>query len=188
MSIAELVGVTKRFGVVTALDGASFAVDAGQLVALLGPNGAGKSTALAVLLGLRRPDAGVARLFGGDPRRPEFRRAIGVTPQETAFPVTLRVRELIDLVRRHYRRPLPLEAVCERFELGSLLTAPARRSFARTAAPCRNCAGVCRRSAPDRPRRADGRPRCVRDARGLGGVAGPRRCRRRDSLHHPPPE
>ena len=47
---------------------------AGEVVALLGPNGAGKSTALAVLLGLRVPDAGTARLFGADPRSAGARR------------------------------------------------------------------------------------------------------------------
>jgi len=53
---AELEDVTKHFGPVAALDGASFAVGEGEVVALLGPNGAGKSTAIAVLLGLRRAD------------------------------------------------------------------------------------------------------------------------------------
>jgi len=120
MSAAELDGVTKRFGAVTALNSASFTVDEGRVVALLGPNGAGKSTALAVLLGLRRPDSGTARLWGADPRRSKSRLLVGVTPQETAFPATLRVRELVDLVRHHYDRPLPSDTIHERFELGGL--------------------------------------------------------------------
>jgi ABC-2 type transport system ATP-binding protein len=90
-------------------------------VALLGPNGAGKSTAIALLLGLRRPDAGSARLFGLDPRRADSRRLLGVTPQETAFPSTLHVRELVDFVRAHYDRPLGTGAVCERFQLRLLM-------------------------------------------------------------------
>ena len=52
MSVAELEGVTKRYGAITALDGVTFAVEAGDVVALLGPNGAGKSTALNAILGL----------------------------------------------------------------------------------------------------------------------------------------
>ncbi|HWB23283.1 MAG TPA: ABC transporter ATP-binding protein [Gaiellaceae bacterium] len=120
MSIAELAGVTKRFGELVALDDVSFGVRAGDVVALLGPNGAGKSTALGVLLGLRFPDSGTARLFGQDPRRIEPRREIGVTPQETAFPTTLRVRELVDLVRAHYARPLPAATVLSRFGLTEL--------------------------------------------------------------------
>ena len=74
-----------------------------------------------MLLGLRRPDGGAARLVGCDPRTTAARRSVGVTPQETGFPLTLRVRELIDLVRAHYERPLAASVVYERFELGRLV-------------------------------------------------------------------
>ncbi len=122
MIAAELDRATKRFGAATALADASFSVDEGEIVALLGPNGAGKSTAIALLLGLRRPDEGSARLFGRDPRRPASRRTVGATPQETTFPATLRVREAISLVRAHYEHSLPAEALVERFELGGIVT------------------------------------------------------------------
>jgi ABC-2 type transport system ATP-binding protein len=121
VSVAELARVTKRFGTRAALDDVSFSIAAGEAVALLGPNGAGKTTALAVLLGLRKPDAGAARLFGGDPRAPASRRRVGVSPQETAFPQTLRVSEIVDLVRAHFESPLPTSAVVERFELGAIV-------------------------------------------------------------------
>jgi ABC-2 type transport system ATP-binding protein len=121
VTAAILDRVTKRFGDVTVLDEVSFGVGEGEIVALLGPNGAGKSTALAVLLGLRRAELGQARLFGADPRTPAVRRAIGVTMQEATFPLTLRVRELIDLVRAHYGEPLPAAVVYERFGLVSLV-------------------------------------------------------------------
>jgi ABC-2 type transport system ATP-binding protein len=118
---AELDRVTKRFGRVAALDAVSFAVEEGEVVALLGPNGAGKTTAIATLLGLRRPDDGSARLFGADPRRPASRRGVGATPQEMTFPATLRVREVIDLVRAHFDHSLPAATMYERFELGRLV-------------------------------------------------------------------
>jgi ABC-2 type transport system ATP-binding protein len=118
---AELDRVTKRFGRVAALDAVSFAVAEGEVVALLGRNGAGKTTAIAMLLGLRRPDEGAARLFGADPRRPASRRNVGATPQETTFPGTLRVREVIDLVRAHFARAVPAATLYERFELGRLV-------------------------------------------------------------------
>ncbi len=120
MTAARLDRVSKRFGAVRALHDVSLAVEEGEVVALLGPNGAGKSTALAVLFGLRRPDSGSAYLFDADPRRPVSRRELGATPQETAFPATLRVQELVDLVRRHYDRPLPLATIGERFQVGGL--------------------------------------------------------------------
>jgi ABC-2 type transport system ATP-binding protein len=119
---AELRQVTKRFGATTALDGLSFQVGEGEAVALLGENGCGKSTAIAVLLGLRTPDAGQARLFGGDPRRPPARRHVGVALQEAAFPATMRVREVLELVRAHYERPVPAAELVERFELGRLVS------------------------------------------------------------------
>jgi ABC-2 type transport system ATP-binding protein len=99
---ALLEGVRKRYGKIEALRGFSLAVEAGEVVSLLGPNGAGKTTALSILLGLRTADEGTAQLFGRDPRDAGARRSVGATPQETGFPSTLRVSEIVDLVRAHY--------------------------------------------------------------------------------------
>ena len=118
--IATLEHVTKSFGSRTALADVSFAAPRGAIVALLGPNGAGKTTALSLLVGLRRPDSGTALLFGADPRRTESRKRLGMTPQESAFPLTLRVREIVDLVRAHYPRALPTRVLLERFGLAEL--------------------------------------------------------------------
>src|SRR5262249_33481367 len=49
-------------GGVRALDGLSFAVEAGTIFGLLGPNGAGKSTTIRILTTLSRPDSGEARV------------------------------------------------------------------------------------------------------------------------------
>jgi ABC-2 type transport system ATP-binding protein len=119
-AVASLEHVTKCFGTRAALADVSFAAPQGEIVALLGPNGAGKTTALSLLVGLRRPDVGNALLFGGDPRDPGPRTRLGVTPQESAFPLTLRVREIVDLVRAHYPQPLPSADLLERFDLAAL--------------------------------------------------------------------
>jgi ABC-type Fe3+/spermidine/putrescine transport system ATPase subunit len=50
--------ITKTFGETIALDGVSFEVESGEIVAVLGPSGCGKSTLLAVIAGLERPDSG----------------------------------------------------------------------------------------------------------------------------------
>jgi ABC-2 type transport system ATP-binding protein len=118
--IAALREVTKRFGDTTALASVDLDVHEGEVLALLGPNGAGKSTAIALLLGLRTPDEGSVWLNGLDPRRLEARRSVGVTPQETAFPTTLRVRELIEFVRRHFLRPASIDDLDRRLGLGIL--------------------------------------------------------------------
>ncbi|AEI13611.1 ABC transporter ATP-binding protein [Cellulomonas gilvus] len=118
--VVELTGVTRRFGAVVALDDVSLTVRPGELVGLLGPNGAGKTTLLSLVSGLRKPDAGTVRLFGGDPRSASSRLGLGTTPQETGLPDTLRVAEVVQLVAGHYRDPMPLEEVLTRFGLTDL--------------------------------------------------------------------
>jgi ABC-2 type transport system ATP-binding protein len=56
--------LTKRFGSVLAVDDLSFRLEAGTVTGFLGPNGAGKTTTLRMLLGLVRPNAGTALVFG----------------------------------------------------------------------------------------------------------------------------
>ncbi|QQS12215.1 MAG: ABC transporter ATP-binding protein [Rhodospirillales bacterium] len=59
-------GLTKRFGGLTAVDGASLDVDEGAIVGLIGPNGAGKTTLFATIAGFHKPDAGAVSFRGGD--------------------------------------------------------------------------------------------------------------------------
>ena len=61
----EVRNLSKRFGGLAAVDGASLDVAEGEIVALIGPNGAGKTTLFAAISGFVRPDAGSVR-FGGD--------------------------------------------------------------------------------------------------------------------------
>jgi ABC-2 type transport system ATP-binding protein len=62
MPVIEVHGLTKRFGPVLAVDQLSFTVERGTVVGFLGPNGAGKTTTLRMLLGLVRPDDGIATI------------------------------------------------------------------------------------------------------------------------------
>ncbi|GAC1346960.1 MAG: ABC transporter ATP-binding protein [Myxococcales bacterium] len=82
----EVVGLTKRYGGRAAVDGLSFAVRPGEIVALLGPNGAGKTTAMQLALGLLARDAGEVRIFGRDPELLAVRRRIGFSPDAPLFP------------------------------------------------------------------------------------------------------
>jgi ABC-2 type transport system ATP-binding protein len=63
----ETRGLVKRYGDVVAVAGVDLTVRRGDVYGFLGPNGAGKTTLLRMLLGLIRPNAGEARLFGRDP-------------------------------------------------------------------------------------------------------------------------
>jgi ABC-type multidrug transport system ATPase subunit/peptidoglycan/LPS O-acetylase OafA/YrhL len=110
--VAELIGATKRYGKVIALDGVDLQVKRGELLAVLGPNGAGKSTAIGLWLGLIQPDSGAATLGGGSPLDVDRRRKVGVMMQEVELPRDLRVRELIALTASYYLDPLtPREAM-----------------------------------------------------------------------------
>jgi ABC-2 type transport system ATP-binding protein len=63
----EARGLTKVYGELRAVDDVDLMVSPGDVYGFLGPNGAGKTTSLRMLLGLIRPTAGRARLFGRDP-------------------------------------------------------------------------------------------------------------------------
>ncbi len=60
----EAVGLTKRYGSITAVDDLSFKVRSGAVTGFLGPNGAGKTTTLRMVLSLARPTAGYATVVG----------------------------------------------------------------------------------------------------------------------------
>ena len=76
MPLLDAAGISKRFSGITALDGVSLDVDAGESVGLIGPNGAGKTTFFNCLLGLLRADGGEVRFDGRDiTRAPVYRRA-----------------------------------------------------------------------------------------------------------------
>ncbi|ARS88361.1 ABC transporter ATP-binding protein [Natrarchaeobaculum aegyptiacum] len=64
--ILELEGVVKRFGGITAVDGASFQVERGSITGLIGPNGAGKSTTFNCITGVHTPDEGSIVFDGTD--------------------------------------------------------------------------------------------------------------------------
>ena len=112
-AVVSLEGVEKRFGDVRALDGVDLSIEPGQLVALLGPNGAGKTTAVSLILGLRKPTAGTARLFGLSPYDRAARSRRGVMLQDSGVPQVLRVGELVDTFRAYYPKPLPAARALE---------------------------------------------------------------------------
>ncbi|CAG0978157.1 putative ABC transporter ATP-binding protein YadG [Burkholderiales bacterium] len=93
----DVVGLSRRYGRVQALDGVDLSVAEGEFFGLLGPNGAGKTTLISILAGLVRADAGRVRVMGHDvvDDYRAARRALGVVPQELVFDPFFTVRETL---------------------------------------------------------------------------------------------
>ena len=107
--VVELIAATKRYGQVEALRGVNLAIQSGEIVAMLGPNGAGKTTSISLMLGLRQPTGGQARLFGLRPTDRRARSRAGVMLQESGTTGVLTVRELVALFSTYYPSPLPTD-------------------------------------------------------------------------------
>ena len=101
MSVLAAEQLVKAFGGVRAVDGVSFRVAAGEIVALIGPNGAGKSTCFNLLNGQLAPDAGRIRLSGAEiaglPPRAIQRLGVARTFQITATFGSLTARENVQV-------------------------------------------------------------------------------------------
>jgi ABC-2 type transport system ATP-binding protein len=85
---------------VAAVDGLDLRVEPGEVFGLLGPNGAGKTTTVKILLGLTRPSAGSARLFGLSASDPGSRRRVGYLPEGHRFPGYLTARQTLSIFGR----------------------------------------------------------------------------------------
>jgi ABC-2 type transport system ATP-binding protein len=90
--LLSLVNLSKRFGDIVALEGASFDVPSGRIVGFLGPNGAGKTTAMRCIFDLVRPDTGEV-LWGGAPVGPAERLRFGYMPEERGLYPKMKVAD-----------------------------------------------------------------------------------------------
>jgi ABC-2 type transport system ATP-binding protein len=108
-------GLVKRFGQVTAVDGITLELRAGECLGLLGPNGAGKSTLIRSIVGRVIPDAGTIQVFGAPADSTAARNALGWIPQELALYPRLTCREnLQSFGRYHGMSGTPLEQAVDR--------------------------------------------------------------------------
>jgi ABC-type multidrug transport system ATPase subunit len=100
--VLELMNLRKRYVCRMVLDGASLQVAGGEAVALVGANGSGKTTTLKCAVGLHHLDGGSVRISGVDPSRDgrAARMQLSYLPQRADFPMTLTVREILQVVSR----------------------------------------------------------------------------------------
>jgi ABC-2 type transport system ATP-binding protein len=102
MAVIECHGLTKRYGAVDAVHDLTLSVDETEVFGFLGPNGAGKTTTIRLLLGLIRPTAGHATVFGLDARAEAvaIHRRLAFVPGEAALWPQLTGEETLHLFAR----------------------------------------------------------------------------------------
>ncbi|KUJ68845.1 ABC transporter [Streptomyces albus subsp. albus] len=117
----EVVGLVKRYGTKTAVDGLDLSVARGTVTAVLGPNGAGKTTTVETCEGYRRPDAGRVRVLGLDPiaEAARLRPRIGVMLQSGGVYAGARAEEMLRHTAALHAHPLDVDMLIERLGLGS---------------------------------------------------------------------
>ncbi|MGN1025789.1 MAG: ABC transporter ATP-binding protein [Faecousia sp.] len=118
--------LTKSFGGRRVVDGLSFDVQKGEVFALLGHNGAGKSTTIDLILGLKTPESGTAKILGMDAaknRNQVFER-VGVQLQHTQYQSAITVEEACIEYASLYAAPADYHQLLEGFGLSQL-----RKSF-----------------------------------------------------------
>jgi ABC-2 type transport system ATP-binding protein len=114
-------GLSKRYGDTRALDGLDLTVGAGEVYGYLGPNGSGKTTTIRLLLGLHRPTAGRAALFGVDAWRDPVRahqRVAYVAGEPFLWPSLTSAETFAFLARVHGGTDIAYrEVLVDRFQL-----------------------------------------------------------------------
>ncbi|MFA5160782.1 MAG: metal ABC transporter ATP-binding protein [Elusimicrobiales bacterium] len=105
MQIASAENLTVSYGGENALENVSFAINEGDFTAVMGPNGSGKTTLMRALLGLEKPSAGAAFLFGVPAEKFSDWAAVGYLPQARGavygnFPLTVREVVAMGLIAR----------------------------------------------------------------------------------------
>jgi len=106
-AIIQTEGLTRRYGLQTAVDGLSLDINDGEIFGFLGPNGAGKTTTILMLLGLTEPTAGRARVLGFNPAHDplQIKRQVGYLPENVGFYDDLTGRENLRYMARLNQLP-----------------------------------------------------------------------------------
>jgi ABC-2 type transport system ATP-binding protein len=111
----EIHELSKRYGSVVALDGASFTVRPGRLVGFLGPNGAGKTTTMRCVFGLARPDRGTIA-WQGKPIDRAHRLRFGYMPEQRGLYPRMKVADQLSyFAQQHGLRPAAARAATARW-------------------------------------------------------------------------
>ncbi|WP_416353538.1 ABC transporter ATP-binding protein [Agrilactobacillus fermenti] len=119
-TMIELKNVSKRFGNHQVLKDINLTVKPGEIVGLIGENGAGKSTIINLLLGLLQASSGEVSVLGEAPAQESHKQKLGAMLQENVSMESIKVRELLTLVRSYYAKPLLYQELLELADLTSV--------------------------------------------------------------------
>ena len=114
MLAVDLKNLTKRYGLVTAVNDLSLAIESGEIVAFLGPNGAGKTTTIDMLLGLAKPDAGTVQVYGRSPGDAIAHGEISAVMQSGGLLKDFTVAETVAYTASLHVAPRPVAEVLDR--------------------------------------------------------------------------
>jgi len=124
----QVVDLVKVYGERRAVDGLSFALQRGEILALLGPNGAGKTTTIEICEGFRRPDAGSVSVLGHEPHDPALRPKVGVMLQDGVGGYTgARALEMLELFASYAADPLSPTDLLDTIGLAEVAATPVKR-------------------------------------------------------------
>ena len=99
--VLQCVGVTKRFGAVTALSKVNLTLESGKIIGLLGPNGSGKTTLIKLINGLLQPDAGTV-LIDGEAPNVNTKRKVAYLPDKSFLNSWMRVEQIVEMFAEFY--------------------------------------------------------------------------------------
>lgn len=109
--VIEIKNINKQINKKKILNNISFDIFEGDCVALIGPNGAGKTTLMNCLLGNKFVDSGSIKINNLQPTNNKLKKSVNVLPQENVVPQKLKVKELIDFVKKLYKDHLSDEEI-----------------------------------------------------------------------------
>jgi ABC-2 type transport system ATP-binding protein len=119
--VIEILGLTKKFGSLVAVNNIDLTVEKGTIHGFLGPNGAGKTTTIRCALALLRPNKGEVRIFGEimSPNKTNIQRNVGYLPGEVHLYPYYSVKQLLDYYGNLYgnQNPPLRQELVKRFNL-----------------------------------------------------------------------
>ena len=100
VAMVEVVGISKSYGSIKAVDEISFSTDKGDVLGVLGPNGAGKSTAMKIITGFLNPDAGRVTIGGDDISEAPIavKKRIGYLPEGAPLYADMTTSAFLDFI------------------------------------------------------------------------------------------